>query len=313
MNSKSLVTLLASAGLALLFSARPAAAQVFVSDFSVNGGIREYTFTGSFVRTFVAGGTNGLDRPSNIAFGPDGNLYVASYGGGINGAIKKYDGATGAFLGNVAKINGPYDLSFGSDGNLYVLGSTASAIYKIDPTTGTVLRTYTGISSTPEGFAIRPNGNFIVNANGGNDAVEVNALTGTITTFATNQGKNVGVTTSGPDDRVYFSGFGTSYISVVPSGGGVATRFSTGSIAVNAQYIAYGNGSFFVPYISNNDVRFYDGVTGAYTGFLSSPNATGIAIRGINVAAAAPEPSSLALLVLPALGVLVARRRTLTA
>ena len=307
MNSKSLVTLLASAGLALLFSARPAAAQVLVSEFSGNGGISEYTFAGSFVRTLVAGGSGGLATPSGIKFGPDGNLYVASSG---NGSIKKYDGTTGAFLSTVATgLGTDYDLVFGPDGNLYVPDFSSNAAYKVNPATGAILKTYLSGISRPEGIAVRSNGNLIVSSSLGSNPVEINNITGTSSTFATGIGRNVGFI-QGPDSRFYFAGYDTGNIDVVPESGGAATSFSTGASLSSAQYIAYGNGSFYVGTFNTNLVRFFSTTTGAYQGSFVSPTSTGIAIRGINVAAAAPEPSSLALLVLPALGVLVARRRT---
>lgn len=49
---------------------------------------------------FVPPGSGGLDFPLGIAFGPDQNLYVASF---VNSFILRYDGRTGAFMDIFAK------------------------------------------------------------------------------------------------------------------------------------------------------------------------------------------------------------------
>lgn len=72
---------------------------------------------------FAQGG--GLARPYGTAFGPDGNLYVASF---RSDQILRYDGRTGAFIDVFASgngtaaglLNGPNNLLFGADGALYV-------------------------------------------------------------------------------------------------------------------------------------------------------------------------------------------------
>jgi DNA-binding beta-propeller fold protein YncE len=45
--------------------------------------------------TFVASGSGGLTLPRPLTFGPDGDLYVGSFG---TGDILRFDGTTGAFL-----------------------------------------------------------------------------------------------------------------------------------------------------------------------------------------------------------------------
>ncbi len=81
--------------------------------------------TGAFLSNFASGG--GLNVPTGLAFGPDGNLLVGSFG---TNDVKRYNGTTGAFLDTFASsgLNGPIDLTFGPDGNLYVANFLGSDI-----------------------------------------------------------------------------------------------------------------------------------------------------------------------------------------
>jgi len=70
----------------------------------------------------VPGGSGGLASPRGLAFGPDGDLYVAS----ATGEILVYDGASGASLGVFVDASGngggpldPWGLAF-HEGSLFV-------------------------------------------------------------------------------------------------------------------------------------------------------------------------------------------------
>jgi sugar lactone lactonase YvrE len=86
--------------------------------------------TGAFIDEFVKCTNNGgLGDPLDLAFGPDGNLYVSSpfvVGGSPNkGAVIRYDGQTGAFKDYFVQpgsggLNSPWGLVFGPDFKLYV-------------------------------------------------------------------------------------------------------------------------------------------------------------------------------------------------
>jgi DNA-binding beta-propeller fold protein YncE len=71
-----------------LYITSPATAQV----------LRYHGTTGAFIDAFVAARSGGLDsespnRPTDLAFGPDGNLYVST-----DHQVLRYSGRTGAFL-----------------------------------------------------------------------------------------------------------------------------------------------------------------------------------------------------------------------
>jgi DNA-binding beta-propeller fold protein YncE len=70
--------------------------------------------TGAFLSTFVASGSGGLDGPTALAFGPDGDLYVTSQ---ADDAVRRYHRSTGAFLGvfvapGSGGLGAPFDLAF---------------------------------------------------------------------------------------------------------------------------------------------------------------------------------------------------------
>jgi streptogramin lyase len=92
---------------------------------------------GAFLDDFVAPGSGGLTGPGAFIFGPDGRLYVTNTS---SGQVKRYDGATGTFLGNFAVTGGhPNDVKFGPDGNLYVTEPSVNAVKRYDGVTGAFL------------------------------------------------------------------------------------------------------------------------------------------------------------------------------
>jgi DNA-binding beta-propeller fold protein YncE len=89
--------------------------------------------TGVYLNTFVSQGSGGLSfggRIAGLAFGADGNLYVAS---SLTNQVLEYNGSTGAFLQAFASagsggLSQPKGLTFGPDGNLYVVSTASNAI-----------------------------------------------------------------------------------------------------------------------------------------------------------------------------------------
>jgi DNA-binding beta-propeller fold protein YncE len=77
----------------------------------------------------------------DLAFGPDGNLYVTSTG--ATSQVLRYDGMTGMPIGSgvfvsagSAGLSNPFGLAFGPDGNLYVTSRGTNQILRYDGMTG---------------------------------------------------------------------------------------------------------------------------------------------------------------------------------
>src|SRR5947208_2802581 len=84
-------------GMALFVRVATAANIVFVSSFDNDSILKFNAQSGAPLGAFVPAGSGGLDGPTGLTFGPDGNLYVSS--SVQKSPILRYDGRTGQFLG----------------------------------------------------------------------------------------------------------------------------------------------------------------------------------------------------------------------
>src|SRR5262245_46922735 len=105
----------------------PSGGHLSVTDFTTRSVLRYNEASGAFVDAVVPKGSGGLSQPFAVLYGPhDHNLYVSSgfgAGRGLEKAVLRYDGATGAFLGpfvDSTHLTSPRGIIFGPDGNLYV-------------------------------------------------------------------------------------------------------------------------------------------------------------------------------------------------
>jgi hypothetical protein len=118
---------------------------LYVTGWFSNTVVRYDGDTGAFIDVFVS---TSLDQATDLQFGPDGNLYVASRAG-LNSGVDKYDGSTGAILGNVLSMTSTFGITFGPDGGLYVSSETGDDVGVYD-TSGTYLRT---LSDSADGIS----------------------------------------------------------------------------------------------------------------------------------------------------------------
>jgi streptogramin lyase len=89
--------------------------------------------------------TGGLLGPTTAVFGPDGNLYVASFD---NDSVIRYNGQTGAFIDVFVPsasngLNGPdAGMIFGIDGHLYVPSFFGDQVMRFDGGSGAFMGVY---------------------------------------------------------------------------------------------------------------------------------------------------------------------------
>jgi sugar lactone lactonase YvrE len=107
------------------------------------GGVLRYNpVTNTFVDPFVSkAGNAAIGDPTDLTFGPGGDLFVSS---AATSEVKRYDGNTGAFKavfvtagsGGLSEAEG---VVFGPDGNLYVASELGNAVIRYDGATGAPL------------------------------------------------------------------------------------------------------------------------------------------------------------------------------
>jgi hypothetical protein len=111
---------------------------------------------------FVPSGSGGLSRAKGLAFGPDGNLYVAS---NASNTVDEFNGTTGASMGTFISassgtLDGPYVLAFRPDG-LYVSNEYSGEVNRYNATTGSFDRNI--VPTAPNNYGV---GDMVWDANG---------------------------------------------------------------------------------------------------------------------------------------------------
>ena len=202
--------------------------------------------TGASLGVFVTAGSGGLETAVDMAYGPDGNLYVVNETRRSYSTILRYDGATGAFMDTfIAQGSGGLQLAtslaFRPDGNLYVVDQFGNAVLRFNSATGAPLGVFASGNglAAPRTLTFGPDNSLYV-GNG----------------FQNNIGS-----------VVRFNGVTGSYIDTfVPNGNG-GLRSTAG--------ITFGNNG--VLYVVSEDTRSvlsYDGITGAFLGVVGATNST---------------------------------------
>jgi len=257
----------------------------------VTGSILDLT-SSSTRAPFIPADTGGYDKPADLTFGPDGNLYASSEDGK---EVVRFDGTTGAFSKFVvadANIDFPEFITFGPDNNLYISDSD-NEILRYDGTTGVFIDVFvpsgTGGLGDTQGIVFGSDNNLYVV--GDSSVLRFNGATGAfIDTFVT--AGSGGLTcnddiTFGPDGSLYVvDRCSDSVLRYNGSTGAFIDEFvSAQSGGLNfARDLVFGpDGNLYVGDSLDAAILRYDGTTGAFIDtFVTAGSGGLLGIRGID-------------------------------
>jgi len=218
-----------------------------------------------------------LAGPRDVAFGPDGRLYVASFFAGQVVALDVDAGTGSVFVPAIIGGHGrPSALAFGPDGHLYVAIQNSASVLRFDGASGALLGTFVTPGSggliSPRDLLFTPGGNLLISS-GNNRVFEYSGIDGSFVRVFVNNTSGL----NGPRGMVFLP---NGDLLVVNQMGNNVTRYGPdGSfIAVfNDEYpvtspwgIALGPGgnAFIARNVNSNYDAWrlieYDGDTGRY-------------------------------------------------
>jgi hypothetical protein len=203
-------------------------------------------------------------------------LYVTSYD---TNQIKKFDPATGAFLGNIggAELVHPLAISAGTGGDLFVIGDGGTTVQRYDAASGAYKGVFATGLSLPQDLLFGPSGDLYVSNFGTASVLRFNGVTGApMGTFASGSALNPNL-----DDLAFMPG-GDLLVDDNPTGKILRFSGTTGAFVGTFANVtgvvaaAYGTGGdlfvtrFTGPTPSVEEVVRLNGVTGAFMGVFAN-------------------------------------------
>ncbi len=233
-------------------------------------------------------------NPVGLAFGPDRNLYVTSYG---DGRILRFNPFTGAALGTfIPKGSGgmsePITMAFGPDRNLYVVtgGIGTGEIRRYNGRTGAPMGLFvphgrSGLTD-PGDIAFGRDGNLYVTNNSANEILRFNGKTGAaLGTFVPPGSgglKNPQNIAFGPDGDLYAGGDSGVLQFSGKTGAFVRIFAAPDEHLSNVGGLTFGpDGDLYVGDWEKNDVVRFDRRTAAFKGVFVPPSSGLMANRYI--------------------------------
>ena len=158
---------------------------LYIADFStdevveipdVSGALAPASQSTPIPATMVFDGT-ALSKPSGLAVGPDGRLYIADLG---NSRVVSYDLITGQTAVPLTGLKNPWGIAGDASNNLYV-ADTGNGNVLVDLAGAQTTLTVPGVSA-PWGVVIDPSGSLVVSDHATGNIVWVPNVSGTLTT-----------------------------------------------------------------------------------------------------------------------------------
>jgi len=234
--------------------------------------------SGAFLGVFASGG--GLDNPVGLTFAPDGDLYVAS---GETDEVLRFDGTSGAFLGAFGGggLSAPRQLNFGPDGFLYVASGATNQILRFDAASGTFVGVFAsgGGLNGPTSFTFGPDGDLYVGSVLNDRIKRYDGETGVfLGDFVTSNVDGPHDLAFGPDRKLYVTNaFNRRIVRFDAVTGAFVDNFITDLQLSAPLGLCWDDaGDLLVVNQGGNEVRRYDGETGAFLGSLFAPGEGGL-------------------------------------
>jgi len=234
--------------------------------------------TGVFIESVVPSGT--VDRPNDVAFGPDGNLYVLNLGTNEILRVDVSNGNSNIFVsGSNAGVLLSDSIVFGPDGNLYVGDEILDEVNRFDGNSGSFLGTFTSSSGNmnrPIDLTFGPDGHLYVSSFHTDEVFRFNGNTGNfIDIFVTAGSGGLDFPTGltfGPDGNLYvlnmggnpdqilrYDGMTGNFIDVFTHSGSDPTSLAFGP-----------DGNIYVSITGNDSIQHYDKNTGNSMGIFTT-------------------------------------------